>query len=43
LLEVFLSDDMLWGGQVVNDASHPTTRGALKLTRLLLQAPNLYT
>ncbi|HSB72775.1 MAG TPA: O-methyltransferase [Candidatus Methylomirabilis sp.] len=39
----FLSDNMLWGGRVVSDASHPTTRGVLELTRLLLQAPNLYT
>jgi predicted O-methyltransferase YrrM len=23
----FLSDNMLWGGRVVSDASHPTTRG----------------
>jgi hypothetical protein len=28
---------------VVTDASPPTTRGVLELTRLLLQAPNLYT
>jgi predicted O-methyltransferase YrrM len=34
---------MLWGGRVVNDVSHPTTRGVLELTRLLFQAPNLYT
>jgi predicted O-methyltransferase YrrM len=39
----FISDNMLWGGRVVNDASHPTTRGVLELTQLLLQAPNLYT
>ncbi len=39
----FLSDNMLWGGRVVNDATHPTTRGVLELTRLLFQAPNLYT
>jgi len=39
----FMSDNMLWGGRVVNDASDPTTRGVLELTRLLLQATNLYT
>jgi caffeoyl-CoA O-methyltransferase len=39
----FLSDNMLWGGRVVEDAPHPTTRGVLELTRLLFQAPNLYT
>ena len=39
----FISDNMLWGGRVVNDRSHPTTRGVLELTRLVLQAPNLYT
>jgi predicted O-methyltransferase YrrM len=39
----FISDNMLWGGRVVNDASHPTTRGVLELTRLLYGAPNLYT
>jgi predicted O-methyltransferase YrrM len=35
----FLSDNMLWGGRVVNDVSHATTRGVLELTRLLFQAP----
>ena len=39
----FLSQHILWGGRVVTDASHPTTRGVLELTRLLFQAPNLYT
>jgi predicted O-methyltransferase YrrM len=39
----FMSDNMLWGGRVVEDAPHPTTKGVLELTRLLLQAPNLYT
>jgi len=39
----FMSDNMLWGGRVVSDASDPTTRGVLELTRLLLQAPTLYT
>jgi len=39
----FISDNMLWGGRVVNDASHPTTRGVLELTRLLFESPNLYT
>ena len=39
----FITDNMLWGGRVVNDASHPTTQGVLELTRLLFQAPNLYT
>ena len=34
---------MLWGGRVVNDASHPATRGVLESTRLSFQAPNLYT
>ncbi len=39
----FMSDNMLWGGRVVEDASHPTTKGVLELTRLLFSAPNLYT
>ena len=39
----FITDNMLWGGRVVNDPSHPTTRGVLELTRLLFQASNLYT
>ena len=39
----FMSDNMLWGGRVVQGAEHPTTQGVLELTRLLLQAPNLYT
>lgn len=39
----FLSDNMLWGGRVVADPSHPTTRGVLELTRLLFGAPDLYT
>jgi predicted O-methyltransferase YrrM len=39
----FMSDNMLWGGRVVSDATHPTTKGVLELTRLLIQAPNLYT
>ena len=39
----FLSDNMLWGGRVVSDRSHATTRGVVELTRLLLEAPNLYT
>lgn len=39
----FLSDNMLWGGRVVAGASHPTTRGVVELTRLLCEAPNLYT
>jgi predicted O-methyltransferase YrrM len=39
----FLSDNMLWGGRVVDDPHHPTTQGVLELTRLLLQAPDLYT
>ncbi|MBI2163206.1 MAG: O-methyltransferase [candidate division NC10 bacterium] len=39
----FLSDNMLWGGRVVEDHSDPTTRGVLELTRLLFRAPNLYT
>jgi predicted O-methyltransferase YrrM len=43
LLGVFLSDNMLWGGRVVNDASHPATRGVLESARLSFQAPNLYT
>jgi caffeoyl-CoA O-methyltransferase len=38
----FISDNMLWGGRVVNDHSHPTTKGVLELTRLLFRAPNLY-
>jgi len=39
----FMSDNMLWGGRVATDAEHPTTRGVLELTRLLFDAPNLYT
>lgn len=39
----FLCDNMLWGGRVVNDRSHPSTKGIVELTRLLVQAPNLYT
>jgi predicted O-methyltransferase YrrM len=39
----FISDNMLWGGRVAKDPSHSTTRGVLELTRLLFQAPNLYT
>lgn len=39
----FMSDNMLWGGRVAADAAHPTTRGVLELTRLLFEAPNLYT
>jgi predicted O-methyltransferase YrrM len=39
----FLSDNMLWGGRVVEDTTDATTRGILELTRLLFQAPNLYT
>lgn len=39
----FLSDNMLWGGRVVDDPHHPTTQGVLELTRLLFQAPDLYT
>ncbi len=39
----FVCDNMLWGGRVVDDAAHPSTQGVLEMTRLLLQAPNLYT
>ncbi len=39
----FMSDNMLWGGRVASDAEHPTTRGVRELTRLLFEAPNLYT
>ena len=39
----FISDNMLWGGRVVQGAEHPTTQGVLELIRLLFQAPNLYT
>ncbi len=39
----FISDNMLWGGRVVDDPSHPSTRGVLELTRLLFQASDLYT
>jgi predicted O-methyltransferase YrrM len=39
----FMSDNMLWGGRVVEGAPHPSTKGVLELTRLLLQSPNLYT
>ena len=40
---LFISDNMLWGGRVVDDAEHLTTRGVLALTKLLFQAPDLYT
>jgi len=40
---LFISDNMLWGGRVAADTEHPTTQGVLELTRLLFQAPNLYT
>lgn len=39
----FLSDNMLWSGRVVDDPTDPTTQGVIELTRLLFQAPNLYT
>jgi predicted O-methyltransferase YrrM len=39
----FMSDNMLWGGRVTSDPEHPTTRGVIQLTRLLFEAPNLYT
>jgi caffeoyl-CoA O-methyltransferase len=39
----FISDNMLWGGRVAGDPSHPTTQGVLELTRLLFAAPDLYT
>jgi predicted O-methyltransferase YrrM len=39
----FLSDNMLWGGRVVDDVTDATTRGVVELTKLLFQAPNLYT
>lgn len=39
----FMSDNMLWSGRVTEGAKDATTRGILKLTRLLFQAPNLYT
>jgi predicted O-methyltransferase YrrM len=39
----FLSDNMLWGGRVVDDHADSTTQGVLQLTRLLFQAPDLYT
>jgi predicted O-methyltransferase YrrM len=39
----FLSDNMLWGGRVVEDLAHPSTQGVVELTRLLFQAPDLYT
>jgi len=39
----FLSDNMLWGGRVVSDRSHASTRGVVELTRLLLEAPSLFT
>jgi len=40
---LFISDNMLWGGRVAADTEHPTTQGVLELTRLLFQAPSLYT
>jgi caffeoyl-CoA O-methyltransferase len=39
----FLSDNMLWGGRVLQVPAEPTTRGVQELTRLLLAAPDLYT
>jgi predicted O-methyltransferase YrrM len=39
----FICDNMLWGGRVVDDAAHPSTRGVLELTKLLFQARDLYT
>lgn len=39
----FISDNMLWGGRVGTDLTHPTTQGVAELTRLLFEAPNLYT
>ena len=39
----FISDNMLWGGRVAGDVTHPTTQGVVELTRLLFEAPNLYT
>ncbi len=39
----FISDNMLWGGRVVDDPGHPSTQGVLELTRLLFAASNLYT
>ena len=39
----FICDNMLWGGRVVDDVTHPSTRGVLELTRLLFQAQDLYT
>jgi predicted O-methyltransferase YrrM len=39
----FMSDNMLWGGRVVEPATEPTTRGVVELTRLLYQAAGLYT
>jgi caffeoyl-CoA O-methyltransferase len=39
----FMSDNMLWGGRVVSRAEDSTTQGVLELTRLLFQAPGLYT
>ncbi len=40
---LFISDNMLWGGRVATDTTHPTTQGVAELTRLLFAAPNLYT
>jgi predicted O-methyltransferase YrrM len=40
---LFISDNMLWGGRVAGDVIHPTTQGVVELTRLLFEAPNLYT
>jgi predicted O-methyltransferase YrrM len=39
----FMSDNMLWGGRVLTEPEHPTTRGVIELTRLLFDAQNLYT
>ena len=38
-----ICDNMLWGGRVMGDATHPSTQGVVELTKLLFQASNLYT
>ncbi len=39
----FICDNMLWGGRVVDDVTHPSTQGVLELTKLLFQSRDLYT
>ena len=41
---LFVSDNMLWQGRVVNEANaDAATRGVLELTRALYASPDLHT